>query len=166
MDVSLRWSGHRLELGARTHVMGVLNVTPDSFSDGGRYFERERAIEHGLRLAEQGADILDIGGESTRPYSRRTSAAEEIDRVVPVIESLSQSIRIPISIDTCKAEVAEAALRAGAAMINDISALRLDPRMAAVAAEARVPRDPDAHAGDSREHAEKALLPEPDGRDP
>ena len=119
--------------------MGILNVTPDSFSDGGRYFELDKAVEHGLKMAGSGADIIDVGGESTRPYSRRISANEETDRVVPVIEALGKELTIPISIDTYKSEVAQEALKAGASMINDISALRFDPHMASIAARARVP---------------------------
>ncbi|RPI78003.1 MAG: dihydropteroate synthase [Desulfobacteraceae bacterium] len=135
----LNWSGHELKLGERTQIMGVLNVTPDSFSDGGRFLDRDRAIEQGLNLAREGADIIDIGGESTRPYSRKVTAREEIERVVPVIKALAGELTLPISIDTFKAEVAQKALEAGAAMINDISSLRFDPDMAAVAAKARVP---------------------------
>jgi len=119
--------------------MGVLNVTPDSFSDGGYYFEPDKAIEHGIEMAEAGADIIDIGGESTRPYSRRLSANEETDRVIPVIESLKKELSIPICIDTYKADVARDAMISGASMINDISALRFDPQMALVAAKATVP---------------------------
>jgi dihydropteroate synthase len=119
--------------------MGVLNVTPDSFSDGGIYFQRDKAIAHGLCMAKDGADIIDVGGESTRPYSEKISAEEELDRVIPVIQALSKDVEIPISIDTCKAEVARQALKAGASMINDISALRFDPEMISVAAEAGVP---------------------------
>lgn len=135
----LSWRNHTLELGRRTHIMGVLNVTPDSFSDGGIYFQREKAIAHGLSMAKDGADIIDVGGESTRPYSEKISAEEELDRVVRVIKALSKDVKIPISIDTCKAEVARQALKAGASMINDISALRFDPEMISVAAEAGVP---------------------------
>jgi dihydropteroate synthase len=135
----LEWSTFFLDLGQRTHVMGILNVTPDSFSDGGQFFHKERAIEQGLAMAEDGADIIDVGGESTRPYSERVTKEEELDRVIPVIEGLRKSVRIPLSIDTLKAEVAREALRAGAAMVNDISALRFDPGMAAVVAEAEVP---------------------------
>jgi dihydropteroate synthase len=119
--------------------MGIVNVTPDSFSDGGRYFDPSDAIAHGERLAAEGADILDIGGESTRPFSESVSAADEARRVVPVIKALAAKVSVPISIDTQKAKVAEAALAAGATMINDISALRTDGRMAPLAAEARVP---------------------------
>jgi len=135
----LSWSGYTLDLSLRTHVMGVINVTPDSFSDGGQFFEKERAIEQGLQLGADGADLIDIGGESTRPYSKGISAEEEMNRVIPVIEALSKEITIPISIDTLKAQVAREALRSGASMVNDISALRSDPEMAAVAAEADVP---------------------------
>ncbi len=135
----LSWWNYTLELERRTHIMGVLNVTPDSFSDGGTYFQRDKAIEHGLSMAKDGADIIDVGGESTRPYSEKISAEEELDRVIPVIQALSKDLEIPISIDTCKAEVARQALKAGASMINDISALRFDPDMIPVAAEAGVP---------------------------
>ena len=136
---TLKWAGHTLELGRRTHIMGILNVTPNSFADGGLYFQRDRAIEHALQMARDGADILDVGGESTRPYSEEVLVHEELDRVIPVIEALSKEVNIPISIDTCKAEVAREALRAGASIINDISALRFDPGMVSVAAEAEVP---------------------------
>ena len=136
---TLSWSEYTLDLGRRTHVMGVINVTPDSFSDGGQFLEKDRAIEHGLRLAEEGADLIDIGGESTRPYSKGISADEEMNRVIPVIEALKKQISIPISIDTLKAQVAREALRAGASMVNDISAFRSDPEMAGVAAQAGVP---------------------------
>jgi dihydropteroate synthase len=121
------------DLALRTHVMGILNVTPDSFSDGGRYLDIEKAIEHGRKLAEDGADFIDIGGESTRPGSESVSIEEEIRRVIPVIESLSKNISVPISIDTCKSDVAEAALQAGAVIINDISAMTFDTKMASVA---------------------------------
>ena len=119
--------------------MGVLNITPDSFSDGGLYFNKDAAIERGLALEHGGADIIDIGGESTRPYSEEVSLEDELGRVIPVIDALIGKVKIPISIDTCKAEVARQALNAGASIINDISALRFDPEMASVAAEAGVP---------------------------
>jgi len=135
----LAWHNHSLNLDNRTHIMGVLNVTPDSFSDGGLYFQKDKAIEQGLAMAYEGADIIDIGGESTRPYSDTVSPDEELDRVIPVIEALAKEIKIPISIDTCKATVARDALRAGASIINDISALRFDSEMASVAAEAGIP---------------------------
>ena len=136
---TLQWSDHFLDLGQKTHIMGVLNVTPDSFADGGRYLKKEKAIEHALAMAGDGADIIDIGGESTRPYSKKISLDEELDRVIPVIQALRQELKIPISIDTCKAEVARQALGAGASIINDISALRFDPEMILIAAEAGVP---------------------------
>lgn len=137
--LSLRWSGHFLDLERRSCVMGVLNVTPDSFSDGGRFFEGEKAVEHGLQMAADGADVIDVGGESTRPYAKEISAEEELDRVIPVVKALSRELKIPISIDTMKARVAREALQTGASMINDVSALRFDPQMARLAAEADVP---------------------------
>jgi dihydropteroate synthase len=139
MGFILSWSDHVLDLDLKTCVMGILNVTPDSFSDGGQYLESNTAIERGITMAREGADIIDVGGESTRPYSRKITVSEELDRVVPVIEGLKKELAIPISIDTCKGEVALEALKAGASMINDISALRFDPDMASIAAEAGVP---------------------------
>jgi dihydropteroate synthase len=118
---------------ART--MGVINVTPDSFSDGGRWLDPERAIEQGLKLARGGADILDVGGESTRPGAAQVSAEEECDRVLPVVAGLASAAGVPISIDTTKATVAERALEAGATVINDVSAGRFDPAMFSLAAE-------------------------------
>ncbi|MFI5058741.1 MAG: dihydropteroate synthase [Candidatus Acidiferrales bacterium] len=126
-------------LGQRTLVMGVLNVTPDSFSDGGKFLDPQRAIEHALAMERAGADLLDIGGESTRPGSSGTPAEEELARILPVLEGLRDRLKIPISIDTQKAEVAEAAIAAGAEIINDISGLKNDPRLAGVAARHRVP---------------------------
>jgi dihydropteroate synthase len=122
------------DLSARTYIMGILNVTPDSFSDGGRFLDHEEAVKHGERLAVEGADFLDIGGESTRPGSETVTADEEIRRVVPVIEELSKRIKIPISVDTYKSKTADAALRAGAVIVNDISAMTFDKDMALVAA--------------------------------
>jgi dihydropteroate synthase len=127
-----------LECGSRTLIMGILNVTPDSFSDGGRFFDRDAAVEQGLRLAEQGADIIDVGGESTRPGSDPVPPEEELRRVIPVIEALSREIQVPISIDTQKAGVAARAIEAGASIVNDISALRADPQMASVVAQSGV----------------------------
>jgi dihydropteroate synthase len=128
-QVVWRVDGRTLELGARTLVMGIVNVTPDSFSDGGRFLDPEAAVRHGLELVEEGADILDVGGESTRPGSDPVPAPEEVDRVVPVIKRLAAEVpAVPISIDTRKADVAEAALDAGAAIVNDVSA-GADPRM-------------------------------------
>lgn len=135
----LAWRTHRLDLDRRTHVMGVLNVTPDSFSDAGRYYDKEVAIRHALDMARLGADMIDVGGESTRPYSGRLSADEEMERVIPVIEAVSREVDLPVSIDTYKSEVAREALKAGACMINDISALRFDSGLADVAARAGVP---------------------------
>ena len=135
----LSWSNHTLELGQRTCIMGVVNVTPDSFSDGGKFFDTDVAIAQGEKLAADGADILDIGGESTRPFSDPVSVEEEIRRVVPVIEALAQRVSIPISIDTTKAEVARPALAAGASIINDVAALRFDPGLAALAIEFDTP---------------------------
>jgi dihydropteroate synthase len=130
-----RWQLKRqsLEFGALPCIMGIVNVTPDSFSDGGRHHDATRAIEHALKLVEQGADILDIGGESTRPYSTPVAMEEERDRVIPVIEGIVHRTDVPISIDTSKASVAEAALAAGAEIINDVTGLEGDPRMIEVA---------------------------------
>lgn len=128
-----------LELGPRTLIMGIVNVTPDSFSDGGHFFSTDRALAQAMQLVEEGADILDIGGESTRPYSDPVGASEEMDRVLPVIEGLAGRVTIPISIDTTKASVARQAVAAGATLINDISALRMDPEMAGTAAQCQVP---------------------------
>ncbi len=122
----------------RPRVMGVLNVTPDSFFDGGRYFEPSVAIAHGVSMAGQGADILDIGGESARPGAQPVSLQEELDRVLPVVETLRHQVEIPISIDTSKPEVMRAAVAAGAAMINDVNALR-SPGALTAAAEMGVP---------------------------
>ncbi len=136
---TLVWDTHRLELGKRTCVMGVVNVTPDSFSEKGKFFKCDDAVAQGQKLFEEGAGIIDIGGESTRPYSKPLSSEEECRRVLPVIEKLAGRISVPISIDTTKSEVAERAIEAGAAMINDISSFRLDPKMAGVAAGSGVP---------------------------
>jgi len=119
-----------LPYGERTLVMGVLNVTPDSFSDGGRFYSTENAVEHALQMIAEGADIIDIGGESTRPGSAFVSEAEELQRVIPAIKMLQTETSIPISIDTTKSSVARAALAAGAEIVNDISALRFDPAIA------------------------------------
>jgi dihydropteroate synthase len=139
MTLSLDWGPHHFRLDERTHVMGVLNVTPDSFSDGGLFFETDRAVEHGITMVQEGADFIDVGGESTRPFSKPLSSEEELSRVIPVIEAIAREVSVPVSIDTCKGSVAKEALKAGASIINDISALRLDPEMASVAAEAGVP---------------------------
>jgi len=128
-----------LQLNERTHLMGILNVTPDSFSDGGMFLDPGNAISHGIELASQGADIIDIGGESTRPGAKPLLPDEELRRIIPVIEGLSGEIDIPISIDTYKSLIAEKAIEAGAEMINDISGLHFDPKMADVAAKYDVP---------------------------
>jgi len=136
---TIAWGSQRLDLGQRTCVMGIVNITPDSFSDGGKFFKVDAAVAQGLKLAEDGADILDIGGESTRPFAKAVSAEQETHRVVPVIEALARRVSVPISIDTTKGAVARRALDAGASIINDVSALRLDPHLAKVAARAEVP---------------------------
>lgn len=135
----LKLSSGTLLLGERTLVMGVLNVTPDSFSDGGKFLEPEAAVEQAFAMEKAGADLLDVGGESTRPGSQGTSAAQELDRILPVLEALRGRLKIPISVDTRRAAVAELALRAGAEIINDISGLKHDPRIAEVAARQRAP---------------------------
>jgi dihydropteroate synthase len=132
------WPRGRLDFSTGCIVMGVLNVTPDSFSDGGEFFDTGRAIEHGLKMAADGAAIIDVGGESTRPGSELVSADEQIRRVVPVIEALYEKMNVPVSIDTYDYDVAKAALKAGAGMINDITAFS-DKRMAALAVEYDVP---------------------------
>ena len=134
----VEWPMGRLDFSAGCVVMGVLNVTPDSFSDGGQFFDTDKAIERGLQMATDGAAIIDVGGESTRPGSASVSDDEQIQRVVPVIKALCKKIDVPISIDTYKLEVAKGALEAGAGMINDITALG-DERMAELAAERDVP---------------------------
>jgi dihydropteroate synthase len=128
----LQLPSRTLDLGPRTLLMGVLNITPDSFSDGGRYFEPQAAIVRALEMEHAGADIVDVGGESTRPGAAPITAAEELDRVLPVLEGLRGKLNIPISLDTQKAAVAEAGIAAGAEIINDVSALRSDPTLAEV----------------------------------
>lgn len=122
-----------LEFGLTPLLMGIVNVTPDSFSDGGRFFAVDQAIDQALRLAAEGAHLIDVGGESTRPYATPVPPDEELRRVMPVVEKLVQSIPIPISIDTSKAAIADAALAAGAEIINDVTGLEGDPEMLAVA---------------------------------
>jgi dihydropteroate synthase len=136
---SIRCRKQTLTLGKKTLLMGILNVTPDSFSDGGLFFNRGKAVDHGKKMVEEGADIIDIGGESTRPGSKPLELEEELRRVVPVIESLAKKIDVPISIDTYKSAVARRAIEAGAEIINDISGLRFDPILAQVAAKEDVP---------------------------
>ena len=136
---SIRCRKKTFTLGKRTLLMGVLNVTPDSFSDGGLYFDKEKAIAHGLRMVEEGADFIDIGGESTRPGSKPIGLEEELRRVIPVIESLAKEVDVPISIDTFKLTVAKRAIEAGAEMINDISGLHFDPDLGKIAVKEDVP---------------------------
>jgi dihydropteroate synthase len=136
---AIRCRKRTLTLGKRTLLMGVLNVTPDSFSDGGLFFDKDKAISHGLRMVEEGADIIDIGGESTRPGSKPIELEEELHRVMPVIESIVKEVDIPISIDTYKSTVAQRATEAGAEIINDISGLHFDPELAKVAAKGNIP---------------------------
>jgi dihydropteroate synthase len=137
--MKMQFGNRTVDLSSRTHIMGVLNVTPDSFSDGGMFLRLDDAVRQGMKMIEEGADIIDVGGESTRPGSDPLPTEEELSRVIPVIESLSSKTDLPISIDTYKAEVARRALDAGAQMINDISALRFDPKMRQVASEFEVP---------------------------
>ena len=133
------WQSFSLDFSKKTYLMGILNVTPDSFSDGGRYFDRTLAIKRAHEMVEEGADIIDIGGESTRPGSEPVPLQEEIARTIPVIEEISKKIKVPVSIDTYKAEVAKRALDAGASIVNDISGLRFDPEMPKVVSQYKVP---------------------------
>lgn len=135
----LRFKHKSFDLSSRTHIMGILNVTPDSFSDGGKFDRFDDAIAQGMRMVQEGADIIDVGGESTRPGSDPVTLGEELSRVIPVVSSLAQKTDVPISIDTYKSDVARRALDAGAQMINDISALRFDPEMKRIAGQYQVP---------------------------
>lgn len=134
---TLQLAGQALEFGERTAVMGIVNVTPDSFSDGGAFLDPGAAIAHGLQLASEGADLLDVGGESTRPGAAPVPADEEARRVVPVIRELAARAGVPVSVDTTKAAVARAALAAGATLVNDVSGLRFDSELGAVVAHAK-----------------------------
>jgi dihydropteroate synthase len=134
----IEWPAGRLDFSAGCIVMGILNVTPDSFSDPGHFFDTEKAVEHGLRMAADGAAIVDVGAESTRPGAEPVPPAEQFKRAIPVIKALAEKIKVPISIDTYNHQVAQAALEAGAAMINDITAFS-DKRMGLLAAEHKVP---------------------------
>ncbi|MEM7313611.1 MAG: dihydropteroate synthase [Planctomycetota bacterium] len=133
-----RLKSTELDLGRMPRLMGIVNVTPDSFSDGGKFAAVDKAVEHALRLVEEGADILDIGGESTRPYSDPVGVEEELRRVVPVVERLAQSTKVPISIDTSKSRVAQECVAAGAEIINDVTGLEGDENMLKVAVESNV----------------------------
>jgi dihydropteroate synthase len=137
--MKLTWRNYSFDFSKKTYIMGVLNVTPDSFSDGGLYLNIPTAIEKAHRIAEEGADIIDIGGESTRPGSEQITTEEELKRIIPVIEALAGEISIPISIDTYKSEIARRALDAGASIVNDISGLRFDPKMPEVVSQNNVP---------------------------
>lgn len=130
---------YSLDYGKKTLIMGILNVTPDSFSDGGKFNDIEKAVRHAIQLVEDGADIIDVGGESTRPGYEKISDQEELERVAPVIEAVSREVEAPISIDTYKSTVAKGALEAGAHILNDIWGAKADPEMAAVAARSQVP---------------------------
>jgi dihydropteroate synthase len=134
-DYVFQTSRRKIKLENKTLIMGILNVTPDSFSDGGLFYDQKKAVERGFQIQEEGADIIDIGGESTRPGSQTVPVDAEIKRVVPVIDALVKKIKVPISIDTKKSKVAKAAIEAGAEIINDISALNLDKNMAKIAAD-------------------------------
>jgi dihydropteroate synthase len=134
-DYKIDCGGKSLDLGSRTHIMGILNVTPDSFSDGGLYADTGKALAHAREMAAAGADIIDIGGESTRPGAQPLSEDEELRRIVPIIERLAAELSIPISVDTYKSNVAKKALGAGASIVNDISGLRFSPDMAQLAAD-------------------------------
>jgi dihydropteroate synthase len=131
---SYRFGPVQHDLSARTHLMGILNVTPDSFSDGGKYYHLEDAVKRGLLMVEEGADFIDVGGESTRPGSEPIPLEEELRRTIPVIEKLARATDVPISIDTTKSAVASDALAAGAVIVNDVSGLRFDPGLADVVA--------------------------------
>ena len=137
--MKLSWKNFCLDFSKKTYIMGILNVTPDSFSDGGLYFDNSTAAKRAFQMVEEGADIIDIGGESTRPGSEPITIEEELRRTIPVIESLSKETKIPLCIDTYKSEVAKRALDAGASMVNDISGLRFDPKMPKVVSEYKVP---------------------------
>lgn len=128
-----RFQKNQFDLKKRPLIMGVLNVTPDSFSDGGDFYELDKAVEQALKMVDEGADLIDVGGESTRPGSRPITVQEELDRIVPVIEAIKLKTNIPISIDTYKSKVAKAAVKAGASIINDISGARFDPQILSVA---------------------------------
>jgi len=135
----IQTTSHHLDLNERTHIMGILNVTPDSFSDGGKYELLDKAVEQAVKMEAEGADIIDIGGESTRPQHKAVSSEEEIARVIPIIEAVRNEVHVPISIDTYKAQTAKAALKAGAEIINDIWGAYNNPEMANIASEFNAP---------------------------
>ena len=137
--MKINFHSFTLDFSKKTYIMGILNITTDSFYDSGKYISVDKAVKHALKMVDEGADIIDIGGESTRPGAEPISVDEELKRVIPVIENLSKKLSIPISIDTYKAKVAEEAINAGATIINDISGLRFDPLMPEVASKYKVP---------------------------
>src|SRR6476620_10071887 len=134
-SMDFQFKGQRLSLD-RPLLMGIINVTPDSFSDGGRFFDPQRAVEHAIRLVGEGADLLDIGAESTRPGAQPVDEQEERRRLIPVVAAVAKAVSVPISVDTSKAEVDRAAIDAGAVMVNDVTALRGDSAMVDVVAKA------------------------------
>lgn len=135
----VEWNGRKIDFSSRTYIMGIVNITPDSFADGGRCFDHKKAVEHALTMVEDGVDIIDIGGESSRPGAQPVDMKEELRRVIPVIKSIVKEVDVMVSIDTTKAGVAEEALSEGADMVNDVSALRFDPDLATVVAKRSVP---------------------------
>lgn len=135
----IRCGSYTLDYGRKSLIMGILNVTPDSFSDGGKYNRVDRAVEHAIEMVKNGADLIDIGGESTRPGYTPISVDEELSRVIPVIEALTKEVPVPLSIDTFKAETARESIKAGAHIINDIWGAKADPEMGKIAAEWQVP---------------------------
>jgi dihydropteroate synthase len=139
LEFDLKCGKFCLKLGKKTLIMGILNVTPDSFSDGGVYFKKGDALKRACQMEEEGADIIDIGGESSRPYSESVSIKEELKRVIPVIGKLAKRLKIPISVDTCKSEVARCALEEGASLVNDITALRHDNKLVEIVKKYDVP---------------------------
>jgi len=134
--ITYKFGETTIEISKRTYLMGILNVTPDSFSDGGRFFDQTDAVLHAFQMTKDGADVIDVGGESTRPGAESVPLEEELRRVVPVITKIRQKSRVPLSVDTYKSQVAKEALKAGADIVNDISGLHFDPKMADVIAEA------------------------------
>ncbi|ABR48320.1 dihydropteroate synthase [Alkaliphilus metalliredigens QYMF] len=138
-EVEVKCGKHTFHFGAKTYIMGILNLTPDSFSDGGSYVDVEKAVTHAKKMVEEGAHIIDVGGESTRPGAQEVTGEEELRRVLPVVERLIKEIDVPISVDTYKGEVAEKVLEAGAHMINDVWGLQRDPKIAKVIAKYDVP---------------------------
>jgi dihydropteroate synthase len=138
-EKTIQCGPYTLDYGDKTLIMGILNVTPDSFSDGGRFNQLEAAVEHAKEMVEQGADIIDIGGESTRPGAEKVSLEEELRRVIPAVKAVANEVNAPISVDTYKAEVAKQAIEAGAHIINDVWGAKADPKMAEVAAYYDVP---------------------------